>query len=270
MNGPPIERRRPLVIELLGAPGAGKSSLLPAVHAACEAAGLTSGTVMQFARPLALRTGPGRLLTALPDGRTRSRAAWVLFRWAAAIASIAHAGRTWPLAAVAVRSQRGRPVGAESRDRRVLYWFHRLLGAHGLFLRRGSVDEVLVLDEGYVHRVVQLFASEVEDPDPVALERYLRAVPVPDLLVTVHAPVDRCLERITSRGVWARFEGRGPDALRRFVTHAHRAVELAMRHARDEGWAVVEVDNSGDLDSSRALVRTSVVERLQAGVGAGR
>jgi hypothetical protein len=269
MNGRAVGRG--VVVELVGAPGSGKSSLLPAVQQACEDAGLRPGTVVEFARPLAARTRAGWLLAVLPEGRTRARAAWVVFRWASALDVLAQAPRLWPLASVVRRSQRGRPRGADVRERRVVYWVRRLVGAHRLFLRRGRTDEVLLLDEGYVHRVVQLFASAVEEPDRRGIDEYLATVPRPDLLVAVHAPVERCVERVRTRGVWTRFEGRDDAELQRFVASAHCAVQFAVTHARDNGWALVEVDNSGDgLEEARTMVRETVVARIAAEEGARR
>jgi hypothetical protein len=262
---------RPLVIELVGAPGSGKTTLLPIVLEACRSAGLTPGTVVGLARPLASRTPLGRLVTPLPEGRIRSRASWLVFRWASAGSAVTQVARTWPLARQVLRSQRGRAPGAEAGTRRVGYWMYRLLGAHGLFLRYATIGEVLVLDEGYVHRVVQLFASTVEEPGPVTVRRYLSTVPVPDLLVAVHAPVERCVERVTARGVWARFAGRDGDELKRFVSSAHRATELATSYARDQGWNLIEVDNARKgVDAIDAVLRAAITERLDLDLGVSR
>jgi hypothetical protein len=267
MTTRPLASTRPLVIELVGAPGSGKTTLLPIVLDACRSAGLGPGTVVDLARPLASRTPLGRLVTSLPEGRIRSRALWSVFRWASAGSAITQAARTWPLARQVLRSQRGRPPGAEAGTRRVGYWMYRLLGAHGLFLRHATIGEVLVLDEGYVHRVVQLFASTVEEPGPVAVRRYLSTVPVPELLVAVHAPVERCVERVTARGAWARFAGRDAVELRRFVSSAYRATELATSYARDQGWNLIEVDNATDgIDAISAVLRAAMTERLDPGV----
>jgi hypothetical protein len=271
MTATPLRTARPLVIELVGAPGSGKSTLLPFVFDACRSAGLAPGTVVGLARPLASRTPLGRLVTPLPEGRIRSRASWLVFRWASAASSVTQVARTWPLARQVLRSQRGRAPGAEARTRRVGYWIYRLLGAHGLFLRHATIGEALVLDEGYVHRVVQLFASTVEEPGPVTVRRYLSTVPVPDLLVAVHAPVERCVERVTARGVWARFEGREGDELRRFVSSAHRATELATSYARDQGWNMIEVDNATDgIDAIGAVLRAAMTEQFDLDLGASR
>jgi hypothetical protein len=261
-------RVRPLVIEFVGAPGAGKSSLLAAVSEACSAAGLSAERVVDCARELASRTALGRIGALLPEGRARSGILWVVFRWTSFAAAARHIVVTWPLAWRVLVSQRRRPAAAETGDRRVLYWLHRLAGAHALFLRHARPGEILLLDEGYAHRAVQLFASAVERPDPVAVTRYLDAVPVPDLLVVVRAASETCAERVLARGVWDRFAGRDETVLRRFVDNAHHATELAATYAIDRCWEVIEVENrSGALDATRTALGDAVTARL-VGVGA--
>jgi hypothetical protein len=268
MTEPGHPHVRPLVIEFLGAPGAGKTSLRATATDACAAAGLTGSTVVAAARELASRTLIGRFARALPSGGQRSRVLWAIFRWSSSTAAVRHAAVTWPLVWRVLGSQRGRPAEADARDRRVLYWYLRLAGAHALFLRLARPGEVLVLDEGYVHRTVQLFASAVERPDPGEVTRYLEVVPVPDLLVVVRAPSEACAARVHDRGVWDRFMGQDHAVLERFVANAQRATEIAARYAIDQGWNVIEVANPpGALDASREVLRREVVARL-VGVGA--
>lgn len=244
MSGTQRERGRPLVVELVGPPGAGKSTLLPEVVDACRATGRCPATTIDAARRLARRTLPGRLVSALPAIRTRDRLLWAVFLVTSALAGLARLPPTWPLAWRVARSQLRRPPDAEAAQRRVWRWFRRLVGTHGLFLARAAPHEVLVLDEGFVHRVVQLFTSAVEVPDREAVVAYLEVVPVPDLVIAVHAPAEVCSARIRSRGVWGRFEGRDGDDLDRFVANAHRATAIAVEYARTRDWPLIEIDNA--------------------------
>jgi Ser/Thr protein kinase RdoA (MazF antagonist) len=161
-----------------------------------------------------------------------------------------------------VRSQRGRPPDADAGRRRVAYWFFRMAGAH-LFLRRhGRAGEVLILDEGYVHRTVQLHSSAVEHPDPARITDYVAALPLTDLVVVVRAPVDQCQERVRHRGVWRPLAHRSPDEIDRFVANAHEAVRLATTAVRAAGRAVIEVDNAGDLADAEVALKAEVQQTL--------
>jgi len=240
------------VIELVGAPGAGKTTLLPAVMDSCRAAGLSPYTVVDAARAYSARTASGRVVSLLP-GRARRRALWGLFVIHRALSGIRFAAARPALTRYVLASQRGRSAGAQARERRVLHWYGRLMGAYAFLTRRARQGEVLVLDEGFVHRAVQLHASGVEIPDRARIQAYAALIPRPDLLVHVRAPADECERRIRARGVWTRFDGQDTDELSRFVSSAHLATELVADAARASGWAVVDVDNGGHAGSEAEL-----------------
>lgn len=252
------------VVELAGAPGAGKTSLLPTVVDACDAAGLRPYTVAEAARPFARRTMLGRLAAVLPSATGR-RLLWAVFYWASMAAGLRLAWRHPTLVLHVVRSQRGRPPDADAGRRRVVYWFFRMAGAH-LFLRRhGRAGEVLILDEGYVHRTVQLYSSAVERPDPARIMAYVTALPCTDLVVVVRAPVELCQERVRQRGVWRRLGHRTPAEIDRFVANAHESVTLATAVVRAAGRPVLEIDNAGSLADAEVTVKAEVREVFGAG-----
>jgi len=254
----PTEAATPLrVIELAGAPGAGKTTLLPAVADACDAVGLRPYTVTEAARPFARRTALGRLEDVLPS-TTGRRLLWAIFYWASMLGGLRLAWRHPRLVVDVVRSQRGRPADADAGRRRVVYWFFRMAGAH-LFLRRhGRAGEVLILDEGYVHRTVQLHSSAVERPVPRRIAAYVAALPRTDLVVVVRAPVDVCQDRVRRRGVWRRLGHRSPAEIDRFVANAHEAVTLATAAVRAAGRPVFEVDNAGSLADAEVTLKAEV------------
>jgi Ser/Thr protein kinase RdoA (MazF antagonist) len=261
----PTEAATPLrVIELAGAPGAGKTTLLPAVADACDAVGLRPYTVTEAARPFARRTALGRFADVLPFTSGR-RLLWAIFYWASMLGGLRLAWRHPRLVLDVVRSQRGRPADADAGRRRVVYWFFRMAGAH-LFLRRhGRAGEVLILDEGYVHRTVQLHSSAVERPDPARIQAYVAALPRTDLVVVVRAPVDACQDRVRHRGVWRRLGHRSPAEIDRFVANAHEAVTLATAAVRATGRPVLEVDNAGCLADTEVTLKAAVREVLGSG-----
>jgi thymidylate kinase len=244
----------PVVVELVGAPGAGKTTLLPAVMDACRTAGLRPYTVVGAGRAFAARTVAGKAATAVLPGSLRSKALWAIFLGCRSISAAAFAARRPRLARYILASARGRPAAADARERKVLHWYVRLAGSYGFLTSRALEGEALVLDEGFLHRTVQLHTSAVEVPSAARVDAYADLVPRPDLLVHVRAPIDVCERRVRSRGVWGRFDRKDPSDLSRFVANAHRATVLIAAAAEAKGWRVVEIDN-GESDPMEAEAR---------------
>jgi hypothetical protein len=235
----------PVVIELVGAPGAGKTTLLPAAMEGCRTAGLRPYTVVGAGRAFAARTLVGRAANAVLQGSLRDKALWAIFLGCRSLSAAAYAARRPRLARYVLASVRGRPAAAGARQRKVLHWYVRLVGSYGFLTSRARAGEALVLDEGFIHRAVQLHASEAEVPQEARIDEYAELVPRPDLLVHVRAPIDVCERRVRSRGAWDRFRHKDPEDLSRFVANAHRATVLITAAAEARGWRVVEIDNDG-------------------------
>jgi hypothetical protein len=106
--------------------------------------------------------------------------------------------------------------------------------------------DVLIFDEGFVHRVVQLFASETEEPDPNRITAYLDLLPRPDAVIFPYASWKTCEKRVYDRGIWERFRPKRPAEVSRFIANSHAIVNLAVAHLETTGWTVIAVDNEGD------------------------
>lgn len=238
----------PTVIELAGGPGAGKTTVLPMVVRAVRERGLDVLEPERAGRTLAARTLPGKVVLGRVGRRLEDRALWAIYViYATALGvglAISRPGLMRVLAA-----QRRRPREAMVSERHVVRWFVRHAGTERLFRRVGGADEVLIVDEGYVHRVVQLFTSTVERADTKDVRRYLAMVPAPELVVFVDAPADVAWTRVQARGVWTRMADLDAAAVARFVGNASEAIAQAMDCVRNDRWLVVRVDNGGDVET---------------------
>ncbi len=264
---------KPVVVELIGMPASGKTTLVPAVRAACAAHGLVAGTTEELARS-AVRNSPGlaRLSRHGPPA-LRSAIEWGLFRVAGA-AGIAAAivGRPgwWRILA----NQRRRPVGADRRARRVAHWLLRLIGDHRFLRRRLPPDHALILDEGFAHRTVQLFTSPVERPDITQIARYVSMVPAPDLLVHIEVEPSTAIERLRDREPWPWLARRPTHDLDSYLHHADAAIHATLDAARRRGWNIVVIPNhQRDVSANLALTTESITRALASvtgSVGASR
>lgn len=252
-----------MIVELIGAPGSGKTALLPTVTAVLKEHGFQPYSVVEASRPFVRRVFAGQLAYRLTPVAVRRQITWQLFYHLSSLYRIKFYAKHPQLVWVVFSSQMGRPAAAEIRRRRVLYWFWRLVGYYEFLCGRLRTGETLVLDEGFVHRVVQLNASEVEIPHRERISTYLKLIPQPDLVIFVDAPTEVCQRRVFDRGVWQNFSHKTSEEVARFVDHAHQAVTIALAELRLLGWPVVVVDNgSHDITIAQKELRDKLLPAL--------
>lgn len=248
-----------MYVEFIGPPGAGKTTLLPAAAEALEERGLTAFTVVEAARPFARRTTSGAIVATLAPGPWRDAILWRVFAAQSAIGRQRFFAAHKLLRRLVRVSQQGRPVAADGRRRRVLHWYYRHAGAYQFLSDQARSDEAILFDEGFLHRVVQLFTSPVERPSAATVSEYVALLPVPDLTIAVLAPAAICEQRIYDRGLWHRLSHKSRQEIGNFVLNAHATVEMALAAAREAGWPVIEVDNgANDPASSAACLQESL------------
>jgi len=250
-----------VIIEMLGAPGAGKTTMIVGVEAGCRAQGLTPFTVEEAARPFAARTVLGRVASRVVPARFEDAALWGVYRLASGSHTVRLALRNIDLTRYVLTSQRGRPPEADASERRVLYWYMRMMGSYGFLRAMARPTEAIVIDEGFVHRTVQLHSSPVESPTAMQVAAYLARLPRPDLVVSVNASPAVCRLRVQERGVWARLGHRPPAEIERFLQHAHETTTLVRAEMEHGGWPVIDIDNNReDPHEAIATVGRAVAE----------
>lgn len=242
---------RPITIEVVGAPGAGKTSLIPVLSSALIAMGFAVHTPNECARLFASRGRFGSVIGRLPV--VGNPLLWRLYRLQAGVTAFGHLAFHPSLARQLWRAALARPHGAEAKARRPGHWFMRLLGTHFFLLRRARPGEIVVYDEGFLHKSVQLHASPVEAARTDLVAAYVSQTPVTDLVIHVVAPPSLCEHRIASRGVWPRLVHLADASIASFIANAHQTIVVAVDEATRLGRTVVTVDNSSALPTDEAL-----------------
>lgn len=237
-----------MIIEFIGTPGAGKTTLLPVVSRYLKEKGLQASSVLDAARPFAQRTFPGKLARKILPGRLLNPVLWQIFYVSSYFRRRKFFRENPTLMKTVQQHQAERPLTHDDHDH-VMRWFLHLTGYYQFFMEFMQSDDVVVYDEGFVHRVVQLFASENEAPDFPSVAKYLDLVPKPDLVVFANTPVEICEDRVLSRGVWERFQKKPPEATSIFISHASEVVNFSVSYLRDLNWNLIEVQN-GDTEIS--------------------
>lgn len=249
-----------MIVELAGPPGAGKTTMLSTALSFLQEQGIAAFTVVEAARPMVRRTAAGRIIYRTTPAVLRHALLWRLFLLLSFIYRMRFIVRRPRLVWHVLRWQWQRPPQARSKERRVTFWLFRLMGYYEFLQSRLHSEEVLILDEGFLHRVVQLFASDIETPNPSRIRRYAKFIPAPDLAVFILASPATCQERIYGRGLWAAFEGKTVEQVASFVHNAHHATMVALKFSRAQGWPIIEIENDGN-DPAQAQ------DRLQRELG---
>lgn len=247
-----------MIVEFIGTPGAGKTTLLPVVSSYLSERGYKASSVLDAARPFAARTLSGKAAQKIFPVRFLKPVLWQIFY----LYSYFHRRkflRNHPTLMNTVRlHQEERPI-TEDDLKHVMRWFVHLTGYYQFFLDIMQADDVVIYDEGFVHRVVQLFASENEKPDLALVANYLDLIPKPDLVVFTNTPVEICEERVFKRGVWERFEKKGPEATSTFISHASEVVNFSASYLRERGWNLIEVQNGeGEISTTEQTLKTKL------------
>ena len=269
------------LIELVGPPGVGKSTLVgaavdrgPGVLEARRAVldprlPLPRGAVdrLRASRPGVLRTLSDRVLTGPGEAEVETALATVAPHWQPFLRMVLDggAGTSRPHDTTPAEDV----IALMERD-----WFHGALRTRALLERERTRADLLLLDEGLTHPFKA--RAIVGRGDLERLERYGRLVPLPDVLVVLDAPgsvvAERLLRRHRAAPRRARWASLGGDLsaprLAEEVEALRQDVEVIAAAAAGRGCPVVRIE-SGTLPPEELAGRMmAALPQRRAGIGA--
>ncbi|MGH8649542.1 MAG: hypothetical protein ACREUP_09590, partial [Burkholderiales bacterium] len=109
-----------MLIEFIGTPGAGKTTLMREAAGFLAARGFRPMTVVEAARPCAARTALGKAVLRLTSPALHRALLWQVFYLLSALHRIGFCLRHLALVRLVLASQLRRPSSADVRRRRVL------------------------------------------------------------------------------------------------------------------------------------------------------
>jgi Ser/Thr protein kinase RdoA (MazF antagonist) len=207
------------IVEVAGPIGAGKSSItIPLVQALRER-GVAASRLDDMGRP----------------GRAAAAA------WSAAFV-LRHPGVCLAVGQAVIRAP--------------LPWWHRRLifglaiGVGGrlmLAATTATAHQCVVVDEGLLHRSVNLYAWRIAIPTD-DIRSYVASLPIDgEILLVITASSDLAARRVATRGLPKRLVGRPQSEVRAFSSRARDIVLLAADCAEERGVPVIRVNNSRSL-----------------------
>lgn len=235
-----------IIVDFIGAPGAGKSTLKHTVVDFLNRRGVHASLVKQAGKEKAQKTFFGQLVNLAAPESFRSPLLWRIFYPLSVASRLPFIVQNPRLMQLVYRALQGRPKDANLQERRVLPRFLQLAGFYQYLIQRCAPGEAIVFDEGFIQRVILLFASEVEVPDQALVHRYLDLIPKPNLVVYTYAPPEVCKKRILDRGLWGWSTEKTDDQISRFIDHAILTVEIAVDYIEHKRWPLVRVNNEND------------------------
>ena len=244
------------IVELLGVPGSGKSTLSSALVAdLSNAVDLEQGVlramrargeddIARFVARIA-RSSDNRLWKRAYARSTDRFSA--LTRFIGGHPNLLEA----VLAAQRLRSDRDRDQGV------VLGWVLNLMARYQVATESGGMGW-LVVDEGFCQRGVALFGFGYHEEDRDLLGAYLEAIPIPDVLIVIDTPLEDCRRRLEERGWSERLDGLGVEERNRFLTDSSTVVEAVAAIAGASGARLIRVDGTAPTPDSYASIAATL------------
>jgi len=241
-----------MFVEFTGMVGAGKSTLALALKKLLqdnnfEALSLGEAIVNQMERSLL-----GRLVYSIAPVAWRTRVLYKVYSLGVEPLCRVHFAYENPrLVWKVCASQFHRQIPLRHRQA-ILSLFFKIAGGYQFLRHRLEPNQVVILEEGLIHRAVNLYAWEPKQIDPALLMTYFSLLPALDLVVLVRAPFDICMERAEFRGLPSRLHGKDESTVDRFMNHSAQIIGLASEFLASTDRPVVEVDNGGQLEEGIA------------------
>lgn len=251
-----------MLVEMVGMVGAGKTTLGAALSEYLGKRGLVVMSVEDAIQVVLGRSWFGSVLRRIVPAAARRRMLtagyklvvrpWHSLRFVAANPALTR---------MAMRALMRSPL--PSWHRRKIFGLYLRPGAAAHYFRpRLRPQEVLLLEEGLVHRAVNLHAWSARDVDAVAIEAYLSTAPATDLVVLVSASLATCRERIDDRGLPARLDGHDDATVERFMTNACGVVDLVATFLKVSARPSLVLHNDGPFDETVEEMQVAIDTHL--------
>lgn len=254
------------VIEFIGLPGSGKSTLTPMVKRFLREQGgrvFDSGDIVLASLALPGRGFWHRVTDSLPDSLRRQ-----VLRGLTKVFVIKPKYRRkfkseYPELFSYVRERTENRSIPEAHRLLMMRWFLNL-GAYYMISQETQERAVVILEEGFVHKAMTFFITmEGTHTDAAAVARYLDLIPVPDVLVKIAADGGTCRQRLNGRALPRRLRESSETEIANYFHRAETVLEQAEQTMVRRGCPVVTLNNTHNGVAVENM-RPQLVEAFQA------
>ncbi len=256
------------IIEFTGIPGSGKTTLLPAVKKGLRQAGvdvLDAGDIIT--RHISAGSCIKHVFPFLPK-RIRQFFSFRLFRLhnIAQFSQLEYAKCQADVYNIMIEINQTRDISAADKDLVLKSFLATACVWQIATSNKNNMESSLILDEGFLQKVVNLFVSVNENvPNPDMLKRYLHAVPLPDLVFDVSTDnIQKNMDRMIKRRLPKRLSGASTDEIMHFLQKARETLNITIDLMIAAGTKVVRLPNNSQARS--LITATRIAEKEASGL----
>jgi thymidylate kinase len=122
-------------------------------------------------------------------------------------------------------------------------WLLAEFSLYHMAYRSLTEQESLVLDEGFCHRTVSLFAHDISVYTEEMLKKYLSAAFIPDIVFAVNLNKEECQKRLSNRGSPVRLARLSQDEFNNRFDFFFDFFEVLKKKLIEKGVVLINIDN---------------------------
>lgn len=151
----------------------------------------------------------------------------------------------------------------------VLRRFFHLAAAYLFIVPRLKTNEVVVLDEGLVHRAINLYAWSTVQLDKEEIKKYIRLLPEVDHLFIIKVPQDVCKDRAEKRGFPKQLKEKSGKIINKFMENSVLIIEQIADLKAAPIKKMTVLDNSDVRNNINSVLQNCLIESQSAGIVQG-
>ena len=236
------------LIEITGIPGSGKSTITPIINKflktegfkvydkyililSCDEFPLNRSLSTMFIRlfPAAVRDKILALSYRILDNKRIYMAHYLL--------------ENWKFYETTMNNILKSPIPLYQKNWLVLWWFN-LISTYQMAMESLGENSILILDEGFYHKVINFFVHLGHDLEYLKIEAYVKCIPPIDILIQVETSIEKCLERLTKRALPRVIRGSTTSEVRNYLVNTKKAIEYSNDIISANGTKIIKIDNS--------------------------